>query len=89
MKLQEDYVIRTSTLVSAFKKVLGFQTMTIEEVIGKYLELKKQEYSCIYKQKLYLQKLTDIVVEDSENYSLKKYFKANNHECQGKVLSRP
>ena len=46
------------------------------------------EYSLLNQQRMYLQMLTDIVVEDSDNQALTRTFSALSHECQGTLCSR-
>jgi hypothetical protein len=57
-------------------------------VLKKLNDLKNEEYSLLNQQRLYLQMLTDIVVEDSDNHALRRNFTALSHECQGKICSR-
>jgi hypothetical protein len=66
--------VSTPTLRAAFNKVDGFDPSFVREAIKRYTEMKRLEFKCVHDQKIYLQQLTDMVVEDPKNRALKKYF---------------
>jgi hypothetical protein len=58
---------RAATLKMAFKKLVGLDRLSLQEAIEKFKQLKMQESTILHWQRMYLQMISDIVVEDPEN----------------------